>query len=146
MYLLEPKGGMGWKNHGPLILFNPLWFQPKFHLSFTVFTYYWRSATVGDLVRLRSSYVPIYMNGNFRQGINQKHGLINYIDTKAKCRHLKKWICKGTLRQMFIRVYGLEIQSIMLVFSTQLCELLPLQLLSGSTLPLSTPPPSSLCE
>ncbi len=26
------------------------------------------------------------------------HGLINYIDTKAKCRHLKKLTCKGTLR------------------------------------------------
>ncbi len=25
------------------------------------------------------------------------HGLINYIDTKAKCRHLKMLICKGTL-------------------------------------------------
>jgi hypothetical protein len=24
------------------------------------------------------------------------HGLINYIDTKAKCRHLKKWTRKGT--------------------------------------------------
>jgi hypothetical protein len=56
---------------------------------YTVFTFYWRSATVGDLVRLRSSYVPIYMNGNFRQGISPKHGLINYIDTKEKCRHLK---------------------------------------------------------
>ncbi len=28
--------------------------------------------------------------------------LINNIDTKAKCRHLKKWVCKGTLRQVFI--------------------------------------------
>jgi hypothetical protein len=37
-----------------------------------------------------------------------------------------------TLRQVFIRVYSLEIQAVMLVFSTQLCELLPL---SGSTLP-----------
>ncbi len=54
------------------------------------------------------------------------HGLINYIDTKAKCRHLKKWTCQGTLRQVFIRVCRLEIQSVMLVFSTQLCELLPL--------------------
>jgi hypothetical protein len=34
--------------------------------------------------------------------------------------------CKGTMRQVFIRVYRLEIQSVMLVFSTQLCELLPL--------------------
>ncbi len=47
--------------------------------------------------------------------------------TKAKCRHLKIWNCKGTLRQVFIRVYGLERQSVMLVFSTQLCELLPFQ-------------------
>ncbi len=31
-------------------------------------------------------------------------------------------ICKGILRQVFIRVYTLEIQSVMLVFSTQLCE------------------------
>jgi hypothetical protein len=30
------------------------------------------------------------------------HGLINYIDTKAKCRHLKILTCKGTFRQVFI--------------------------------------------
>jgi hypothetical protein len=28
--------------------------------------------------------------------------LIEYIDTKAKCRHLKRLTCKGTLRQVFI--------------------------------------------
>ncbi len=56
----------------------------------------------------------------------QNHGQINYIDTKAKFRHLKKLICKGTLLQVFIRDYRLEIQSVMLVFSTQLFELLPL--------------------
>ncbi len=49
-------------------------------------------------------------------------GLINYKYTRAKCRHLKKFTCKGTLRQVFIRVYRLEIQSVMLVFSTQLWE------------------------
>ncbi len=47
------------------------------------------------------------------------HGLINFIDTKAKCRHLKKFTCKGTLRQVFIRVYRLEIQSVMLDFFDQ---------------------------
>jgi hypothetical protein len=47
-------------------------------------------------------------------------------NTKAKCRHLKKFTCKGTLRQVSSRVYRLEIHSVMLVFSTQLCELLPL--------------------
>ncbi len=38
-------------------------------------------------------------------GDSLKHGLINYIDTKAKCCHLKKLTCKGTLRQVFLRVY-----------------------------------------
>ena len=33
------------------------------------------------------------------------HGLINYIEIKAKGCHLKKFTCKGTLRQVFIRVY-----------------------------------------
>ncbi len=54
-----------------------------------------------------------------------RHGIIRYIDTKAKWRHLIKLTCKGTLRQVFIRVYRLEIQSVMFVFSTQLCELWP---------------------
>jgi len=30
-----------------------------------------------------------------------KHGLINYVDIEAKWRHLKKFTCKGTLRQVF---------------------------------------------
>ncbi len=55
-----------------------------------------------------------------------EHGLINYVDTKAKCRHLKKLTCKGTLRQVFIKVYRLEKQSVMLIFSARFCELLPL--------------------
>jgi hypothetical protein len=63
------------------------------------------------------------------------HGVINYVDTKANCRNIKKLTCKGTLRQVFIIVYRLEILSVMAVFSTQLYELLPLyNLLSGSTL------------
>ncbi len=37
--------------------------------------------------------------------VSWKHGLIIYIDTKAKCRHLKIWTCKRTLRQVFIRIY-----------------------------------------
>ncbi len=28
-----------------------------------------------------------------------------HIGTKAKCRHLKKFTCKGTLWQVFIRVF-----------------------------------------
>jgi hypothetical protein len=48
--------------------------------------------------------------------------------------HLRKLTCKGTLRQAFIR-YGLEIQSVILVFffSTQLVKCCPFPLLSGST-------------
>jgi hypothetical protein len=53
-------------------------------------------------------------------------GIDSYMDTKAKCRHLKKLSCKETLRQVFIRVYRLEIQSVKSVFSTLLRELLPL--------------------
>jgi hypothetical protein len=59
-------------------------------------------------------------------GMRRRHGLINYIDTKAKCHHLKRLNCKGNLRQLFIKMYRLEIQSVNLVFSIQLCELLPL--------------------
>jgi hypothetical protein len=72
------------------------------------------------------------------------------IEGNANCRHkignsrckeesrrlLKKLTCTGTLWQMFIRVYKLEIQSVMLVFSTQSTNLF-----SGSTLP-----PLSMCE
>ncbi len=59
------------------------------------------------------------------------HGLINYINTKAKCRHLKKFTCKGTLLHMFIRVYRLVKQSVMLEFLTKFCELCPNNLLSS---------------
>ncbi len=64
-------------------------------------------------------------------------GLTNYIDTKAKCRHLKKLTWRD-FAAGFNQSFRLEIPSVMLVLSTQLCELLPLSLLSGSTLP---PPP-----
>ncbi len=51
------------------------------------------------------------------------HGLIN----QSKMSSSKKLTYTGTLQQVFIRVYiHTEIQSVMLVFSTQLCELLPL--------------------
>ncbi len=54
------------------------------------------------------------------------HGLINHIGTKANCRHQKILTFKGTLRPVYIWVYSLEKQSVMLVFSPQLCKLLPL--------------------
>jgi hypothetical protein len=51
----------------------------------------------------------------------EMHGLINYKDTKAKCRLLRKLTSK-----VFIQVYRLEKQSVNLVLSTQLYILLPL--------------------
>jgi hypothetical protein len=50
----------------------------------------------------------------------------------------KKSGLKGTLRQAFIRVARLEIQSVLWVFSSQLVDCCHSNLLSGSTLP---PPP-----
>jgi hypothetical protein len=51
------------------------------------------------------------------------HGLKK---TPKQCHYLKLLTCKETLWQVFIRVYRLEITSVMFVFSTQICELLPL--------------------
>jgi hypothetical protein len=39
---------------------------------------------------------------SLRTAYAYSHGLINYLDTKTKCRHLKKFTCKGTLQQVFI--------------------------------------------
>jgi hypothetical protein len=69
------------------------------------------------------------------------HRLINYKDTKAKCRHLKKLTFKGTLPEVFIKVYRVVIHSVMLVFSTQLCELLPLDPSHWFTSPPPFPKP-----
>ncbi len=70
---------------------------------------------------------------------SEAHGLINYIDNKAKCRHPKKMICKGTLGQakcrhpkkiickgtlgqVFIRIYRLETFSTLYPFPPSLCQ------------------------
>ncbi len=62
--------------------------------------------------------------------LNITQGLTNSIDTKVKC-HLKKFICKGTLRQEFISYVG--------IFDPALWTVAPSNLLSGST--LHPPPP-----
>jgi hypothetical protein len=60
-----------------------------------------------------------------------------YKGIKAKCRYLKKLTSKGTLRHVFIRVYRLEIQPVMLVyFRPSLVNCCPSNLLSGSALAL----------
>jgi ribosomal protein L33 len=43
------------------------------------------------------------------------HGQINYIDTKAKCRHLKKLSLKGLCGKCVLEFID-EIQSVILVF------------------------------
>ncbi len=75
--------------------------------------------------------------GNAENGQILYHRLINYIDTKAKCRHLKNWSVKGLCGRCFIRVYRLNIKSVMLVFSTQLCKTI-----AFSMVQLSPNPPS----
>ncbi len=65
---------------------------------------------------LPHKYDVIFDDGRARvpcaQSALRYHGLINYLDSKAKCRHLKELTCKGTLRQVLIRVYRLEWQSV----------------------------------
>ncbi len=76
------------------------------------------------------------------RGFGLYHGLVNYIDTKAKCHHPKNGPVKG-FAPVLIRVCRREIQSVMLVFFTQLCKLLPLK---PSLWFNSLPPPPSLCQ
>jgi hypothetical protein len=45
----------------------------------------------------------------YKMSDSDNRGLINYIDTEMKCCHLKKVYLQETLRQVFIRVYRLEI-------------------------------------
>jgi hypothetical protein len=80
-----------------------------------------------NLFHTRTNLIQNYAKfNNFESTrLASNNGVINYIDIKAKCR-LKKLTCKGNLRQVFIRVYRLEIQSVMLVFLTQVFALLPL--------------------
>ncbi len=68
---------------------------------------------------------------------------MNFKDTKAKCRHLKK-LEKGLCGRCLFRVYRLEIHSVMLVYFRSSCmNCCPSNLLSGSSLPPLIP---SLCE
>jgi hypothetical protein len=65
-------------------------------------------AKAARLLASESHVVLKTRNENFKGkvmivNINQcNYGIINYIDTKAKCRHLNKLTCKGTRVQVFI--------------------------------------------
>ncbi len=71
---------------------------------------------------------------------------IRLIEGNAKCRHLKKFTCKGTLRQVVIRVYRLEIANFLCtvshvgIFDLALWTVAPL---SFSLVQLSAPLPPS---
>jgi hypothetical protein len=60
------------------------------------------------------THFKICLLGETCKVVVSAHRLYNYIETKAKCRQLKKLTCKGTLWQVFIKVYRLEILSFML--------------------------------
>jgi hypothetical protein len=63
----------------------------------------------------------------FATGLRDQIALgINYIGTKGKCRHLKKLTCKGTLPQVFIRVYRLVTQCHVGIFDQALRTVAPL--------------------
>jgi hypothetical protein len=59
-----------------------------------------------------------------------------FVDTKAKCRHLKRLTCKVTLQQVIM-----SSQQSCCCFRPSFVNCCPSPLLSGST-----PPPPSLCE
>ncbi len=74
--------------------------------------------------------------------VSVTHGLINYIDTKAKCRRLRKLTCIGTLRQVFVRVYTVDwrySQSCWYCIFDPALWTVATNLLSGWTIP-PTPP------
>ncbi len=56
----------------------------------------------------------------------RNHGQINYTDIKAKCRHLKKFTCKWTSLQVFIRVYRQRYRQSCLYFDPALWTVAPL--------------------
>ncbi len=74
-----------------------------------------------------SSLVP---GTRFRAGEYRVHELINFIDTKANCRHLKKLTCKGSFAA------GVSKEFVDWRFSFVNC--CPSNIISGST----PPPPS----
>ncbi len=82
-------------------------------------------------------------SGEEQNGVQYYHGLINYVDTKSKCRHLNKFTCKGTLCHVFVKVEFRDwkyMQSYW-YFRPSFVNCCPSNLLSGSTL---LPPPLSV--
>jgi hypothetical protein len=59
------------------------------------------NSSKGDLSNATAFNPPLFLLVNtLKEGVNRRQ--IRLIESNAKCRHLKKFICKGTLRQVFI--------------------------------------------
>ncbi len=76
-------------------------------------------------------------------GYIQTRGLINYIDSKAKCRHLKNWPVKGLCGRCWSEFIDWRYSPSCWYFRPSFLNFCPSNLRSGSTLP---PSPPSLCE
>jgi hypothetical protein len=63
---------------------------------------------------------PDSLFASYPAHLGKAHGVFNYKDTIAKCRHLQKLTCKGTLPEVFIRVHRLDTVSHVGIFDTSL--------------------------
>ncbi len=105
---------------------------------------------IADRILVNEPTFITHLNGILRiEMVNYKncqdnvlHGLINYIDTKAKCRHRKKLTCKATLRQVLSEFIGRSYSQLCWFFRLNSVNCCPSNLLSG----LISPLPLSLCE
>ncbi len=60
-------------------------------------------------LKVRARISNKFGHRRFQFSLGLAHGLINNTDTKAKCCHLNKLTCKGTLQQVFIRVLSVPL-------------------------------------
>ncbi len=78
--------------------------------------------------RVGRSQIMLQRGANAWSSINfcLHHGLINYKDTKTKCRHPKKLTCKGTLRRCLLEFIDRRSVSHVSIFDPALWTSAPL--------------------
>ncbi len=107
------RAGSLWSRFGLDAFSSPPWATSMYPLHHAVFGYgqfEWSkclSYKIGDLKNVHGPSEPLTNKLKSKKESSMfkyedTHGLINYTDTKAKCRHLKILIFKGTLLQIFI--------------------------------------------
>ncbi len=96
-------------------------------------TAYTRNRSLGHTRRLSffAYYLFFFLN-------RQTHRIINKIDTKAKCRHLKNWPVKGLCARCLKSLWTGDTASHIGIFDPALWTVAPLTFSHGST--LSSPP------